>query len=258
MFSQRYLQAVLALIAGAASPFLYLHLQKTARAHSAPTVITLQVKEFFTVPVDSQLRLVDVAGTGTDLWFLLHGQTGYKPIRTDSAGHLQTTTDLTPTTTRITNIFAAEDGRLGVLSRGRVDVYSSSGSMFQTNQIGDVLGCTFLEQNFDVFSGTPNGVGRVAGNSINQIAVSGTAPAGNWPVLVLSLTKERIGIVHTVSATLHQVDVQSGVWKTSQLTALEIQNVNREKPTDRSVSPAIFAASVDNLSGDFFAAVASL
>ena len=251
MLLRQYWQALLAFTVGLLVPPFYINLQRTALAKSGPAVITLHPQLSFLVPAVGETKVVDVTTTGTDLWFLLHSKNGFQAIKMNSSGDVQIRVDLGPTITRINSIFAAADGRLGIMSRDHVDIYSSSGSMFQTSEIENSLGCVFLDRG--LFSVTPNRLVQVPSSPASQIYTPG-APF-RWPTAVFSMPQDRIGVIELGPAILHQLDVQTGAWNTSRLTAPEIQDVSRVTPTDRSVSPPIFSVSIDNSSGDLLTAV---
>lgn len=248
------LEAALALVLGIISPILYSHWQSVSYAQEA-NITTINPIGSFSVPTDPEMRIVGSTGSGVDLWFLLHGPGGTKAMRTDTAGRLEGSVDLSSFgVNRAPAVCSSDDGRLAVLKRnGEWNVFSQSGAILQTGSVETAVGCVFLNESSHLFRIAPDRVANVYGNPSDDILLPGTPL--RWPPRELGLTGDRIGIIEVQNTVLTVVDTRTRLTQQFTLSAPEIQDVSRERPTDSRLSPAIFAASVHRPSGSIFAAI---
>ena len=234
---------------------LLIALSRPAISQDLPAVKTLEPAGSFAIPGTSSLRVGWVVSSGSSLWFLLNGPNYSEAVKIDGNGLKQISFALQSPSSYISSICAADSGRFGVFHFNRqIDVYSSAGALIDTVSGGqDATDCAF--EGDALYAVTTKGFGALDGSG-RAFNVSGRPPL--WPVYELALGGHRLGLVAAVEAGLYILDTGSGDWQPYQLTAPEIQGVNRPQRTATSAVGAVFAVAADTNSGDIYAGVSPI
>ncbi len=224
-----------------------------AQAQDFPAIQTLDLKGFFALPMEGNLKPLAVKSNGACCWYFLSAPNYIQAVKINSAGLRVATFALASPVAFVAGACASEGGQLAVLHWNRqIAVYSSAGALSGTFPVSKETGdCIFDGET--VFSGTAHGFWPLEDESPKAL-VPGQPLA--WPTSSFPMGGHRLGIVEMVEAVLNVVDTATGEWQRYQLVAPEIQGVKRPPRTERSAVSAFFAVAADSSTGDFYAGVA--
>jgi hypothetical protein len=230
-----------------------LHEIAPAQAQELPPIQTLELKGFFALPLEGNLKPLAVKSIGPCCWYFLSAPNYIQAVKINSAGLRVATFALASPVAFVAGACASEGGQLAVLHWNRqIAVYSSAGALSGTFQVSKETGdCIFDGET--LFSRTAHGF-RPLEDESQKALVPGQLLA--WPTGSFPMGRHRLAVVEMVEAVLNVVDTTTGEWQRYQLVAPEIQGIKRPPRTDYTAMPTFFAVTADSSTGDFYAGVA--
>ncbi len=211
---------------------------------------TLEPSGSFSIPGASSGKFASAEiGDGT-VWFVTLRADVVHVERTDSTGRVQNTMDV-PRLGYPSGYCVSQDSRFGLMyESGVIKVYLPGGDLLENIGANASRGvqCVFPYEG-ELVGVSRNELLRYERGSVASIKPS-RMEGSDAPIITLPLSGNRVGVIDTVTARLSAVGVRSEVIENIELTAPDIQGVQR--------SPdmlAIFSAVVDPASRDVFVAI---